>query len=132
GSTMSHNHCFTATPGQTYYLFVDGNGGAVTEVYITGINGLPVILSAELIDFSYDCSDGLGSLKWQTATEKNNDYFVIDYSKNGFDWYELGRKEASGNSKDIREYEYTLTQRFADGYFRLKQVDYDGTETLLQ
>jgi hypothetical protein len=43
GSVMSHNHCFTATPGNTYYLVVDGNAGAITELYLTGISGLPNI-----------------------------------------------------------------------------------------
>src|SRR5690554_5291579 len=49
GSTMSHNHCFTATPGNTYYLVVDGNAGAVTEMYITGTDGLPISLPVTLL-----------------------------------------------------------------------------------
>ena len=132
GSTMSHNHCFTAVPGQTYYLVVDGNAGAVTEVYLTGIEGVPVILAAELISFNYECKDGIGELNWVTASESNNDYFVLDYSENGQEWMEIGRKQGSGSKKTTTDYEFSLSQRISKGYFRLKQVDFDGKESRLK
>lgn len=132
GSTMSHNHCFTAVPGQTYYLIVDGNAGAVTEVYLTGIDGLPVILAAELISFNYECKEDAGELKWVTASESNNDYFVIDYSENGQEWLEIGRKQGSGSKKTATDYSFLISQRMMKGYFRLKQVDFDGKETKLR
>lgn len=39
GTNRNHNHCFTATPGQRYYLVVDGNAGAQSEFYINGTLG---------------------------------------------------------------------------------------------
>jgi hypothetical protein len=132
GSTMSQNHCFTAIPGETYYLFIDGNAGAITEVYVTGIEGVPIILAAELISFAYECKDGSAELSWVTASESNNDYFVIDYSENGQEWMEIGRKQGSGSKKTATDYSFLLSQRISKGYFRLKQVDFDGKESRLK
>ena len=41
GTTRNHNHCFTAVPGEEYYLLVDGNFGAMSDYYLEGISGLP-------------------------------------------------------------------------------------------
>lgn len=126
GSVMSSNHCFTATPGQTYYLVVDGNAGAVTEVYITGIDGLPVILAAELISFDYECTnDGL-ELNWLTSSESNNDYFTVEYSQDGDNWLEIGRERGMGNTSSISSYSHKINSSLFKGYYRLNQIDYDG------
>jgi hypothetical protein len=39
GTMRNHNHCFTAVPGQRYYLVVDGNAGAISDFYINGTTG---------------------------------------------------------------------------------------------
>ena len=132
GSVMSSNHCFTAVPGQTYYLIVDGNAGAVTELYITGIDGLPVILAAELVYFDYECAtDGI-VFDWATASESHNDYFVIDYSEDAENWVEIGRKSGMGSSSSTTEYTYALKSRMKKGYYRLTQVDFDGKRNKLK
>lgn len=45
GTARNQNHCFTATVGQTYYLVVDGNGGAESPFYIGAVSGLPAVES---------------------------------------------------------------------------------------
>lgn len=132
GSIMSSNHCFTATPGQTYYLIVDGNAGAVTELYISGIDGLPVILAAKLISFDYECTENGLELNWITASESNNDYFIIEYSEDTEKWIEIGRKQGMGTSAEVNTYTHVLNSRLFKGYYRLKQVDFDGKENRLK
>lgn len=39
GIARNHNHCFTANPGQRYYLVVDGNNGAISDFFINGTTG---------------------------------------------------------------------------------------------
>lgn len=126
GTVTGSNHCFTAVPGQTYYIVVDGNAGAVTELYITGTEGLPVILAAELISFDYECTDDGLEFNWVTATESHNDYFAIDYSEDGQDWIEIGREQGMGFSERTTLYNHNLISRKFKGYYRLKQVDFDG------
>jgi len=45
GTLRNQNHCFTAVTGQTYYLVVDGNGGAESPFYIGAVSGLPAVES---------------------------------------------------------------------------------------
>lgn len=133
GTDNPHNHCFNATPGETYYLVVDGSGGGVnTNFTVSGIEGLPIILGAELLFFDYDCDDDKTKLKWATVSESINDYFVVDYSENGQDWMEIGRKQGAGSKKTATDYEFILSQRISKGYFRLKQVDFNGKKSDLK
>jgi gliding motility-associated-like protein len=39
GTPRNHNHCFTATVGRKYYIVVDGNGGAESPFYLSGVSG---------------------------------------------------------------------------------------------
>jgi hypothetical protein len=45
GGGLNQQHCFIAEEGRNYYLIIDGNLGAESPVYITGVSGLPAILS---------------------------------------------------------------------------------------
>jgi gliding motility-associated-like protein len=43
GTTRNHTHCFTAIPCEEYYLVVDGNAGAESDYFVTGISGLSTL-----------------------------------------------------------------------------------------
>jgi hypothetical protein len=133
GSVMSHNHCFTATPGNTYYLVVDGNAGAITELYLTGISGLPVILPVTLTSFTTTCTPEGTLLNWETATELNNEFFTIETSTDGENWTTLTQVPGSGTISTPTSYSW-LDRGFAMGmlYYRLAQTDYDGTHEKLK
>ena len=67
-------------------------------------------------------------LKWQTATELNNDYFDIQRSHDGVNWSSLDRIEGAGNSSEERDYNWIdYSPLTGVSYYRLKQVDFDGT-----
>lgn len=85
-----------------------------------------IVLPIELLSFDASCNESV-ELKWQTSSEINNDYFVIEKSYNAAVWYEVGIVEGSGNSEKIIEYswEENITN-LSNSYYRLKQVDYDG------
>lgn len=66
-------------------------------------------------------------LNWETQSEENNDYFEVEHSSNGRDFYTLDKVEGYGNSTIVRNYEYIHnTPESGDNYYRLKQVDFDG------
>ena len=70
-----------------------------------------------------------GNFEWETKSETDNDYFIIEYSKNGTDWVECtDRIPSLSNTGWIYEHivpESTKGSQFS--YYRLKQVDLDGT-----
>ena len=89
------------------------------------------ILPIELTSLTATC-DGRSSLvEWTTASERNNDYFIVERSDNAIEFYEVARVAGAGNSIAPLDYSYTdYGVHGGDNYYRLVQVDYDGTRTV--
>lgn len=73
-------------------------------------------------------------IKWSTASEINNDHFVIEYSKESQGmriWQELGIVGAAENLGGINEYQFEdyLNLGSRTTFYRIKQVDLDGTSS---
>lgn len=85
-------------------------------------------LPVELIAFSAKAKENMNQIYWATATELNSDYFEVEHSLNGADWKLIKRVEAAGHSSSILQYELE-DRAFSKtiNYYRLKQVDFDGT-----
>jgi hypothetical protein len=84
-------------------------------------------LPVELIEFSAECYNNNVELYWITASEINNDYFSLEKSNDGFDFYEIGIIPGNGNSNEIMSYSFIDYQPNPDiNYYRLKQIDFDG------
>ena len=69
-------------------------------------------------------------LAWETSYEYNNAYFWIERSLDAKDWLPLSRIQGQGTNLGLHRYNYTDELRATAAYYRLRQVDYDGTETL--
>ena len=68
-------------------------------------------------------------LEWQTASELNNDFFEVQLSDDGVSYRGVGRVSGSGSTDGVSNYVYSYDGNLGDvSYFRLRQVDYDGTE----
>ncbi len=70
-------------------------------------------------------------LDWTTLSERNNDHFLVERSRDGQYFDPVGRVLGAGNS--TQEIHYTFTHHDPDAsnlsYYRLAQVDMDGTST---
>lgn len=87
-------------------------------------NPLPI----ELIYFNASLSGSNAMLEWATASEHNNHYFEIEKSYNLIDFESIAQVSSAGNSNQIIKYNHLDTDlRSGITYYRLKQVDYDGT-----
>jgi hypothetical protein len=69
-------------------------------------------------------------LKWTTISETNNNYFEIQRSADMQKWLSIEHVKAAGNSNEVRQYQvidnHPLKGR---SYYRLKQIDFDGSYT---
>jgi fibronectin-binding autotransporter adhesin len=65
-------------------------------------------------------------LQWETASEMNNKYFVVEASANGLVFAEVGRVLGIVNSNIIHKYEFIHENAGNTNYYRIKQVDIDG------
>ncbi|MBL7787307.1 MAG: hypothetical protein JNM36_15480 [Chitinophagales bacterium] len=75
GSQLNQQHCFTATVGNTYYLVVDGNGGAESSFYISGVSGFQATdcnISALTVSNASACNDN------GTPADATDDYYTAD------------------------------------------------------
>jgi hypothetical protein len=69
-------------------------------------------------------------IKWQTASETNNDFFTIERSKNGRNWEIVEKilsKSINGLSTLPLHYSTIDTIPYSElSYYQLKQTDFDG------
>lgn len=72
-------------------------------------------------------------LEWEVASEINNDYYTIERSRDGeTNWEHVTTKKGAGNSSSKLYYMCIDEEPFPGrSYYRLKQRDFDGTETVL-
>jgi photosystem II stability/assembly factor-like uncharacterized protein len=86
-------------------------------------------LPVELTSFTSSVGKGSITLKWKTATELNNRGFEVERSGNKAEWKSLGFVKGSGNSTSPISYSYVDKSIGKEGkyYYRLKQIDIDGT-----
>ncbi|MEM9325835.1 MAG: T9SS type A sorting domain-containing protein [Bacteroidota bacterium] len=114
----------TDTPdGTTIEDFLDVSGDGV---YSDGDG--TVILPVELVSFTGKAElDGV-LLEWQTATEINNDRFEVHHSTDGQNFQVIGIVAGAGTTNAPRNYEFKDQNPASVNYYRLRQVDFDGTE----
>ena len=87
-------------------------------------------LPVELTSFTGECTDDGVQLIWQTESEFNSSHYDIEYSRDGLEWSVVHSQSAAGNSTQDLIYEFThLNVGAGDNYYRLNQVDIDGTNT---
>jgi hypothetical protein len=85
------------------------------------------VLPVELVQFDVqNTKGGKNHLTWRTENEHNNSHFDIERSTDGTTFHSIG--QIKGNNKPSR-YQYVDASPFALSYYRLKQIDFDGTET---
>ena len=113
-----------------------GTGGTA----VTGLNKITIVLNqivlpVELLSVEGKNTEGGNILYWTTANEVNNKGFDIERQSADGNWSKLGFIAANGKASN---YQFTDDRRDAmhrvsttkTDYYRLRQVDNDGKETL--
>lgn len=109
-----------------------GNSSRSLEFTKTSIGSKSqeTILPIELLSFSAHCNGNTIGIDWSTASERNNDYFILEKSLDAINFNEIARIAGAGKSIEQIDYSYTDYDYYGgDVYYRLVQVDYDGTKT---
>ncbi len=120
--TLSGN-CIASTVAATARDNMNG-----FSVFTSGQSGVP--LPVELLNFDAVIQGENVLTTWTTASEINNDYFVIQRSHDGINFQDVGSRLGSGNSSVTLYYSLLDTKPMAGlSYYRLRQVDFDGTKT---
>ncbi len=119
-----------ATPGQCFIICVNnyGTGSNIFNLTFGGTATLDCLaLPIELLSFSCESKENGVELNWSTATETNNDYFILERSYNGVNFERISIIEGMGTTSIQHDYSYTDLYPYEGvTYYRLSQVDFDG------
>ncbi|MDO7846044.1 T9SS type A sorting domain-containing protein [Hymenobacter sp. M29] len=103
---------------------------ASVSVDIFAAYGTITPLPVELVAFQGKATAAGVALTWNTATERNNDHFVVERTNGASDaFYAIGQVKGAGSSSQAREYQFVDVTPNAISYYRLRQVDADGKES---
>ncbi len=112
---------------QSQFLVLRGN----IHLWNAGCRPNSSVLPVELSSFDAEIENNGALLTWTTASELNNDYFEVQTSVDGATWTTITIAQGAGNSSDENTYSYfDEAVNNSIQYYRLKQVDYDGTSTI--
>ncbi|WP_324675527.1 right-handed parallel beta-helix repeat-containing protein [Hymenobacter sp. GOD-10R] len=106
---------------------VNGGTNTIIENFTIGSAPLPVELTA----FTATAKVTDAVLAWTTASEKNNDHFVVERSFDGQQFTAVGTVAGNGSTSSVHNYSFVdkAAARFGQKlYYRLRQVDTDSTE----
>jgi hypothetical protein len=85
-------------------------------------------LPITLVSFSAKIAGSSVKLFWATASEYINDRFEVLRSLDGREFEKIGEVKGSGTTSILTRYEYKDERPFKGvSYYRLKQIDTDGT-----
>jgi hypothetical protein len=92
------------------------------------------VLPVELTYFQTQATDNQKvSVKWETATEINSSYFVLERSRDAVNYKAIANIEAAGSSTSKKTYSFTdESALFGTNYYRLSQIDKDGTQQVFR
>jgi len=122
---------FVATSTTHTITFTSNTAGSCNLVLDNISLNLMSALPIELVDFSALLkNDRTVELAWQTASEKDNDFFTIERSVDGENWAAIQEIDGAGNSTNLLNYATTdVVSEKGIFYYRLKQTDFDGAYT---
>ena len=90
-----------------------------------------IALPVELLTFEASYRNQGVTLTWQTVSELNTAFFVIERSPDAANFKEIGKQYATGNSNRTKNYVFTDNEPLdGSNFYRLRQVDLDGASRL--
>jgi len=104
-------------------------GGFYTWILVDKAHPLPVTL----LYFKVYCVGKYVALKWETASEINCDYYLVERSSDGISWEPVAYIQGAGNSNEVFTYSWAdnYDSKGTALYYRLTQFDYDGEYQVL-
>lgn len=147
GLSYSADDFSEAASGDKWTRHLDVNEGEVYIMYVSNWSqsGLAfdlnwdlqggasldcTVLPITLVAFEAVAASTHVDLYWATATETNNDHFIVERSPDGKAFTPIGRVEGQGNSYQLTSYHLADEEPLLGlNHYRLAQVDHDGTRT---
>lgn len=102
---------------------------ANVRISALAVGSTSAILPVTFVSFTVKADGCKSLLQWQTGSEQNNNYFLVERSSNGNDFTSIARVSGAGNSSSLLTYNYKDESPLTGAnYYRITQVDFDGTK----
>lgn len=132
GNTLNHTDTKLASL-TTGYLYADitNHASPISKSSIWYTKNNTTILPVNLIVFNAQKINNTIVISWNTTQEINSSYFTVQHSTDGNNWTIIANKSAAGTSNSSINYQVTDNAPITgNNYYRLLQVDKNGTSTL--
>jgi hypothetical protein len=120
------------TPGNRYYVSVDNYydpSGSYRGSFSLRVDA-SVLLPVVLLNFDGQGEEETVRLNWATSREENNESFEVERSQDAQHFRSLGTVSGAGTSDAEANYSFAdLNPLPGVNYYRLRQVDFDGSFT---
>lgn len=131
---LSHGYSYLGTVNTTSNT-VSGvtlganNGGFYTWVLVDKTSPLPVTI----LYFKAECNGAYPVIEWQTASEINCDYYLIERSYDAKNWQTVAYIQGAGTTSTLSNYSYVddKVDNNTIVYYRLTQYDYDNSSAII-
>ena len=131
--TLVMNNLTLQDPGSAeftaqYYFRVYRYNSSVPFSFNISVAG--TALPLDLLRFTGTAEARGNVLNWETGSERNVQFHIVERSEDGLQWLETGRR--NGQMQASTATQYTLEDRLppASAYYRLRSQDFDGQEHL--
>jgi hypothetical protein len=85
-------------------------------------------LSAECLPAGKAGDQSDVTVKWSTATEQNSNYFTVERSMDGSNFFPMATVIASGNSSTVKNYSATDTDPLpGTSFYQVRETDFNGS-----
>lgn len=107
---------------------------ALNRLRLDNITLQATALPVELTYFQTEVADNQKiNVRWETATEINSSHFVLERSRDAVNYKSIANIEATGSSSTKKRYSFTdESALFGTNYYRLSQIDRDGTKQVFR
>lgn len=117
-------------PLGTHTYYVSDGLNCLKDTFVVNI---VAVIPVELVDFTAKTTaQNTVHIEWQTASEQQNAYFLLERSADGTHFEPLEKRE--GNPHSTKPIQYVFEDKIplnGVNYYRLSQIDLDGKQTVL-
>ena len=115
--------------GSTQYTLTHNGTGSGSRYALLDCFVGVVPLAVEITSFEGEAEGKVNKLQWETASETQNDHFVLERSRDGEHYEEMITVAGAGNYSSTLTYNEIDRKPYDLTYYRLKQVDFNGDYT---
>lgn len=134
---LKYHPDYTVSPNN-YWNFSGPTRPAYQYIVVSSLTASPtgggcLVLPVELVSLTAKRKERGAEINWVTASEKNNLQFVLERTTDGEHYETVSVVEGQGSTQAATSYSVT-DEQLSDAvtYYRLKQVDADGTPTYFE